>query len=76
MESFENLLLVQPSTSATAAADQNKIKPTDLDIIRQWMYHEDRNRTTKSHSDVNTIGIVTDNLVEFYTKYHSSVELR
>ena len=78
LESFENLLLVQPSTSATAAAaaDQNKIKPTNLDIIQHWIYHEDRNRTTKSHSDVNTIGIVTDNLVEFYTKYHPSVELR
>ena len=64
LESFENLLPVQPSTSAIAP------KPTDLDVIRHWMYLEDQSRTTRSHNSVNTIGIVTDNLVEFYRKYH------
>ena len=72
LKSFDELLQVQPSTSA----NQNIIKPTDLDIIRHWMYQEDQSRTTRSHNNVNTIGIVTDNLVEFYRKYHSSVELR
>ena len=71
LESFEN---AQPTTTATG--DQSKIKPTDLDIIRHWMYVEDQNRTTKSHSDVNTVGIVTDNLMKFYIKYHPSVEIR
>ena len=71
LESFDNLLPVQPSTSAIATA-----KPTDLDVIRHWMYQEDQSRTTRSHNSVNTIGIVTDNLVEFYRKYHTSVELR
>ena len=80
LESFENLLQVQPnanpSTSASASPNQSRIQPTDLDIIRHWMYHEDQHRTTKRHSDVNTIGIVTDSLIDFYTKYHPSVELR
>ena len=70
LESFENLLPVQPSTSAIAP------KPTDLDVIRHWMYQEDQSRTTRSHNNVNNIGIVTNNLVEFYIKYHPSVELR
>ena len=74
LESFENLLQIQPSTS-TSAANQSK-KPTDLEIIRQWIYVEDQNRNTRSHSDVNSITIVTNNLIEFYTKYHPSIELR
>ena len=71
LESFENLLPDQPSTSAIAPT-----KPTDLDIIRHWMYQEDQSRTTRSHNNVNTIGVVSDNLVAFYRKYHPSVELR
>ena len=65
LESFEKLLEVQPSTSATTT---NQIKPTDLDIIRHWMYLD--------KGDGNLIGIVTDNLIDFYRKYHPSVELR
>ena len=49
-------------------------KPTDLDIIRHWMYLEDQK--TKSNSTSNSVNIAAKNLVEFYTKYHSSVELR
>ena len=71
LESFENLLPVQPSNSAIPPP-----KPTDLDIIRHWIYHEDQIRITRSHSNVNNIGIVTANLIEFYTKYHPLVELR
>ena len=66
LESFENLL--EPSTSTSA--NLSKVKPTDLDIIRHWIYLEDQNRTSSS------VNIVTDNLVEFYTKYHPTVELR
>ena len=67
LESFENLLKVQPSTSTSA--NQSKIKPTDLDIIQHWMYLEDQKTS-------NSVNIATDNLVEFYTKNHPSVELR
>ena len=64
LESFEKLLEIQP----TSAMNQTKVKPTDLDIIRHWMYLD--------KSDGNLIGIVTDNLIDFYQKYHPSVELR
>ena len=67
LESFEKLLEVQPSTSATTT-NQTKIKPTDSHIIRHWM-HLDKNNG-------NLIGIVTDNLIDFYQKYHPSVKLR
>ena len=63
----------QPLESFEAESNN---KPTDLDIIRHWIFVEDQNRTTKSHSDINTVGIVTDNLMKFYIKYHPSVEIR
>ena len=72
LESFENLLQsehaehAQPSTSTL----QSKIKPTDLDIIRHWMYLEDQNKANSN------IGVVTDNLMHFYIKHHPSVGLR
>jgi len=55
LESFEN-----------KSANQ---KPTDLDIIRHWMYLEGQKTS-------NSVNIVTDNLVAFYTKYYPSIELR
>ena len=61
LESFENLL---SSTSA------NQKKPTDFDIIRHWMYLEGQKNPS------NSVNIVTDNLIAFYTKHHPSVELR
>ena len=45
-------------------------KPTDLDIIRHWMYLEGQKTPS------NSVNIVTDNLIAFYTKHHPSVELR
>ena len=76
LESFDKLLQLQSPTS-TASANEINVKPRDLDIIRHWMYQEDQNRTSKRNSDSSAvIGIVTDNLIEFYTKYHPSVELR
>ena len=59
-------------SSTTASTD---IKPTNLDIIRHWMYLEGLNRTLINYSD-SMIGTVTDNLMDFFSKYHSSVELR
>ena len=75
LETFENLLTVQPSTSTSATPNENIRKPTDRDIIRHWIHLEDQNRTSKSHSD-SVVGIVTDNLISFYEKYHPSVVLR
>ena len=65
LESFENLL----------QASSTPIKPTDQDIIRHWIYLEDKNRSSLSHSG-SVIGNVTDNLIDFYTKYHPLVDLR
>ena len=48
----------------------NKVQPTDLDIIRHWMYLEGQKKSS------NSVNIVTDNLIAFYTKHHPSVELR
>ena len=62
LESFDKLLEGIPT-------DQSNVKPTDLDIIRHWMYLEDQK------SDLNSVKTVTDNLIEFYRKYHPSVEL-
>ena len=56
LESFEN-----------NSANQ---KPTDLDIIRHWMYLEGQKNPS------NSVNIVTDNLIAFYTRHHPSVELR
>ena len=75
LQTFENLLTVQPSTSSSSTPYENISKPTDRDIIRHWIYQEDQNRTSKSHSD-SVVGIVTDNLIAFYEKYHTSVVLR
>ena len=66
LESFDKLLEVYPSTSA----NQSTIKPTDQNIIQHWMYLEGIKTTQTS------INIVTDDLIEFYSKYHPSVELR
>ena len=68
LESFGNILEAQPSTST--AATQNHIKPTDLNIVQHWMYLEGQKKPS------NSVNEVTDNLIEFYTKYHTSVELR
>ena len=46
----------------------NKVKPTDLDIIRHWMYLEGQKK--------NSLNIVTDNLIAFYQKHYPLVELR
>ena len=43
-------------------------KPTDLDIIRHWMYLEGQKK--------NSVNVVTDNLIAFYQKHYPSVELR
>ena len=69
LDSFDKLL-EQPS----ASANQNEVKPTDLHIIRHWIYLEDQKKKSKSH--LNSVTCVTENLIAFYSKYHPSVELR
>ena len=53
----------------STSANQNK--PTDMDIIRHWMYLEGQ-----AQKPSNSVNIVTDNLIHFYTKYHPLIELR
>ena len=74
LESFEKLLQSE-TTSPSTSSPTSKIKPTDQDIIRHWIYLEDRNRSSLSHSD-SVIGAVTDNLIDFYTQHHPFVDLR
>ena len=77
LESFDNLLEVQSQpSSSTSSANQSKIKPTNLDIIRHWMFLEDQNKNRTTRTISNSVNDVTDNLMQFYSKYHPSVELR
>ena len=77
LESFDNLLEVQSQpSSSTSSANHFKIKPTNLDIIRHWMFLEDQNKNRTTRTISNSVNDVTDNLIQFYTKYHPSVELR
>ena len=75
LESFEKLLQSETAQPPSTSTPASKIKPTDQDIIRHWIYLEDRNRSSLSHSG-SVIGDVTDNLMDFYTKYHPLVDLR
>ena len=87
LEDFNHLLPVsqssQPSTSTDKssslmeiALDMDKILPTDLDVICNWMFECDRTRTTKGFPEANSvIWQVTDNLLKFW-KENTSMELR
>ena len=79
LEDFNHLLPVsqspQPSTSTDKssslmeiALDMDKILPTDLDVVCNWMFECDRTRTTKGFPEENSvIWQVTDNLMKFWT---------
>ena len=65
-----------PSSLTEIAMDMDKILPTDLDVICNWIFECDRTRTTKAFPEANdVIGLVTDNLMEFW-KNQTSVQLR
>ena len=74
----------QPSTSKSphpdvqpSALDMDKILPTDLDIVRNWMFECDRTRTSRAFPEANSVvWQVTDNLIKFWKDNNSSAQLR
>ena len=86
LEDFNSLLPVKPLDSQASASkspespplalDMDKTLPTDMDIVRHWMFECDRTRTSRAFPESNSvIWQVTDNLMKFW-KDNSSVELR
>ena len=78
----------QPSTSKKSpdkpsslslmeiALDMDKILPTDLDVVCNWMFECDKTRTSKGFPEANAvIWQVTDNLLKFW-KDNTAMELR
>ena len=58
------------------ALDMDKILPTDLDVICNWMFECDRTRTSKGFPEADSVlWQVTDNLMKFW-KDNTSMELR
>ena len=80
LEDFNSLLPVKsptveqpkPSTSSSpdlSALDMDKILPTDMDVIRNWMFECDRTRTSKAFPESSeVIWLVTNNLMDFWKK--------
>ena len=66
----------KPSSLMEVALDMDKILPTDLDVICNWIFECDRTRTSRAFPEANSvIHQVTDNLIQFW-KDNSSIELR
>ena len=84
LEDFNCLLPVkpvdspQPSTSQPdpPALDMDKILPTDMDVVCNWIFECDRTRTSRVFDSNSVIWQVTDNLMKFWTDNNSSIELR
>ena len=67
----------RPSSLMECALDMDKILPTDLDIIRNWMFECDRTRTSRAFPEANSVvWQVTDNLIKFWKDNNSSAQLR
>ena len=66
----------KPSSLMEVALDMDKILPTDLDIVCNWIFECDRVRTNRAFPEENSvIQTVTDNLIQFW-KDNTSVVLR
>ena len=66
----------KPSSLMEVTMDMDKILPTDLDIVCNWMFEVDRTRTSKGFpEETSVIYQVTDNLMQFW-KDNTSLELR
>ena len=66
----------KPSSLMEIALDMDKILPTDLDVICNWMFECDKTRTSKGFPEANSvIWQVTDNLLKFWED-NTSMELR
>ena len=83
LEDFNHLLPVKSPTveetkpSTSFASDMDKILPTDLDVICNWMFECDRTRTSRAFPEANSVvWQVTDNLIKFWKDNNSSVQLR
>ena len=86
LEDFNSLLPVKPLDSQASASespesplalDMDKTLPTDLDVVRHWMFECDRTRTSRAFPESQSvIGQVTDNLMKFWTDNNPSVTLR
>ena len=75
LEDFNSLLPVKPPVE-NPQPEPDKTLPTDLDVVRHWMFECDRTRTSRAFPEANSvIWQVTDNLMKFW-KDNSSVELR
>ena len=80
LEDFNFLLPVKPpdtpSTSTNFASDMDKILPSDLDVVCNWIFECDRVRTNRAFPEANSVLYqVADNLIQFW-KENTSVELR
>ena len=82
LEDFNHLLPVKSPTveetkpSTSFASDMDKILPTDLDVVANWIFECDRTRTSKAFPESElVIWQVTDNLLQFW-KNNTSKELR
>ena len=66
----------KPSSLMEVALEMDKILPTDLDIVCNWIFECDRTRTSRAFPEANTvIHQVTDNLMKFWTD-QTSIQLR
>ena len=66
----------KPSSLMEIALDMDKILPTDLDVICNWMFECDKTRTSKGFPEANSVlWQVTDNLMKFWND-NTSMELR
>ena len=66
----------KPSSLMEVALDMDKILPTDLDVVCNWMFECDKTRTSKGFPEANAvIWQVTDNLLKFW-KDNTAMELR
>ena len=66
----------KPSSLMEVALDMDKILPTDLDIVCNWIFECDRIRTSSAFPEANSVIYqVTDNLMKFWTD-QTSIQLR
>ena len=66
----------KPSSLMEVTMDMDKILPTDLDIVCNWIFECDRTRTSRAFPEANSvIHQVTDNLIKFWTD-QTSILLR
>ena len=77
LEDFNSLLPVKPLEEQPQPTTPDKILPTNLDVVRHWMFECDRTRTSRAFPESQSvIGQVTDDLIKFWKDNNPSVQLR